>query len=171
MLMRFQLRGTDAVLDRLLAMASKLPQEASQAAFEAAKVVEGKAKSEGFYQGQKDVEQGPPKPGILTSRTGNLRSSIRSASQGQGRAVVGPTALYGAIHEFGGKTSAHTIVARRKGALRFMVGGQVVFAKRVVHPGSRIPPRPYLRPAFENNQPLVQQTIINVLAREIAARL
>lgn len=34
-------------------------------------------------------------------------------------------------------TAAHAIVARRAKALRFVVGGQVVFRRRVWHPGTR----------------------------------
>lgn len=115
-------------------------------------------------------------PKTLRSRTGRLRKSITMRSTGGGFetvAEVGPGPLsYAAIHEFGGTTPPHVIVPatrRAKGkagrggwhgtgkqmvtgkVLAFQVGGRMVFARRVNHPGSRIPSRPYMRPALTDN--------------------
>ncbi len=59
---------------------------------------------------------------------------------------------YARIHEFGGTTKPHEIRPRVREALAFKIGGKQVFAKVVHHPGSRIPARPYLRPALEDSR-------------------
>jgi phage gpG-like protein len=66
-------------------------------------------------------------------RTGALRGSIR-VQLGLDFARVGPTVPYAAFVEFG--TQPHEILPRRAQALRFKTqGGEVVFARRVWHPG------------------------------------
>jgi len=55
---------------------------------------------------------------------------------------------YGAIHEYGGTTKPHVIVPKRASVLSF--GGR--FYKKVNHPGSNIPARPYLTPALTGSQ-------------------
>lgn len=53
--------------------------------------------------------------------------------------------VYGRIHQFGGRTAAHVIMPRKAKALRWFAGdGGKIFAKRVNHPGSVIPARPYV---------------------------
>ncbi len=49
---------------------------------------------------------------------------------------------YAAIHQFGGKTAAHTIVPKKGKALAWPGGPGPV--KKVDHPGSKIPARPML---------------------------
>lgn len=76
-------------------------------------------------------------------RTGNLRRSMttdrkRVKNGLEGR--VGSPVKYAKWHHEG--TRPHLIRPRRAKALRFMVGGQIVFASRVRHPGTR--PNPYL---------------------------
>lgn len=79
--------------------------------------------------------------------TGNLAGSISSEIHGDGMGGdVGPTADYGAHVEYG--TGPHVIRAKG-GALRFTVGGRVVFATQVNHPGTS--PQPYMGPAFDRN--------------------
>lgn len=77
--------------------------------------------------------------------TGKLRADIQTKE----RTVVDGLQLevgnwhtrYAAAHHNGAKP--HVIVPRKPGGvLRFQVGGKVVFAKRVNHPGNR--PNPYL---------------------------
>lgn len=63
------------------------------------------------------------------------------------------TVPYGAIHEFGGTTRAHVIEAINAAALRFQVGGKTVFAKKVNHPGSKIPERSFLRSSLKEMAP------------------
>lgn len=75
----------------------------------------------------------------ILQASGRLASSI-TPSHDATSATVGTNVIYAAIQNFGGQTSPHTIVPRNGKALRF--GG--VFAKRVNHPGSKIPARPFL---------------------------
>jgi len=60
----------------------------------------------------------------------------------------GTSVPYGAIQEHGGTTKPHVIVPKRASVLSF--GGR--FYKKVNHPGSVIPPRPYLTPALIGSQ-------------------
>jgi len=67
-------------------------------------------------------------------RTGFLRRNIIWRVEGLTGRVVSQ-APYSAFVEFG--TRPHMIFPRRARALRFEVGGQVVFARYVRHPGTR----------------------------------
>lgn len=82
-------------------------------------------------------------------RTGHLRSTI-----GDRTTVIGPTVLTEAystarysrfVHD---GSRPHVIVPRRARALRFTIGGRVVFSKRVFHPGYR--GNPYLASAVQD---------------------
>ena len=78
--------------------------------------------------------------------TGALMRSIHYELDSDGNAVTvmtGPQ-KYAAIHQFGGTTSAHTIMAKNRKALQFNVGGVTIYRKKVNHPGSNIPARPYM---------------------------
>jgi phage virion morphogenesis protein len=66
---------------------------------------------------------------------GSIRRELRDDS-----VLVGSNRVYARIHQEGGTTKAHEIKPTRKKALRF--NGRVV--KKVNHPGSKIPPRPFL---------------------------
>lgn len=87
-------------------------------------------------------------PGTLKKRgagaqtlqdTGRLRASV-SDDHGSDFARVGSNVAYAAIHQLGGQTAPHVIRPRNKKALAF--NGRVV--KKVNHPGSKIPARPFL---------------------------
>lgn len=77
---------------------------------------------------------------LVRVRTGRLFSTIDTRI-GATRAgpyvavVAGGKGITYAGYEHDG-TAPHEIRARRKKALRFMVGGQVVFRKKVNHPGT-----------------------------------
>lgn len=71
--------------------------------------------------------------------TGHLRNSFSTLSDNDS-AIVGTNVVYAAIHNFGGRTKPHTIYPRHKKALAF--GGKVL--KKVNHPGSNIPARPFM---------------------------
>lgn len=75
----------------------------------------------------------------ILQASGRLASSI-TPSHGATSAAVGTNLVYAAIHQFGGQTRPHVIQAKNAKALHF--GG--IFAKRVNHPGSKIPARPFL---------------------------
>ena len=76
--------------------------------------------------------------------TGRLRSSIRAEPPRvfslRGSVTVGSDVEYAAAVNDG--TRPHQIRPRRAQVLRFNVGGRVVFARVVNHPGTR--PRPFL---------------------------
>lgn len=89
---------------------------------------------------------------VLHVRSGDLRRSVhavlpvtQTARGVMGRVAQSGDVKYGAIHEFGGVTSPHDIVATKAKALAFMMGGKQVFFKKVHHPGSKIPERSYMR--------------------------
>lgn len=77
--------------------------------------------------------------GQTLSLTGRLRRSI-TVEAGNGWAAVGTNVAYAAIHQFGGKTRPRVIRPKNKKALRTPFG---IF-KKVNHPGSKIPARPFL---------------------------
>jgi phage gpG-like protein len=87
--------------------------------------------------------------GVLQTHSGTLAASILSSidedDESGTRITISSTDVpYAAIHEFGGKTAAHEIIATNAKAMAFPGGGDIVFAKHVHHPGSAIPPRSYL---------------------------
>lgn len=90
---------------------------------------------------------------ILQRRSGRLARRIRGVVRRIGGQVREAALLadteYAAIQELGGVTRPHLIRPVRAAVLRFEVDGEVVFARIVHHPGSRIPARPYLSPAWE----------------------
>lgn len=92
------------------------------------------------------------KPLIRRGGGQSLYSSITQTSDATS-ATVGTNVKYAAIHQFGGQTRAHVILPRHKKALAF--GGRVV--KRVNHPGSKIPPRPFLRLTDEDEGKIVRK--------------
>jgi len=95
-------------------------------------------------------------PSTLTKST-RLRKSIRSQVGGSGL-TISSDAAYAAIHQLGGRTRPHVIRARNKKALAF--GG--LFRRSVRHPGSKIPPRPYL--PFYRDGSLTVKASRNVVA-------
>lgn len=76
--------------------------------------------------------------------TGRLRASIRVESRSilglRSRYTIGSDVEYAAYVNDG--TRPHIIRPRHAQALRFVIGGRVVFAKVVHHPGTRA--RPFL---------------------------
>lgn len=74
-------------------------------------------------------------------RTGTLLATIRRNSSTVRKlpaveVVAGRARMRYTMFEHDG-TTPHIIVARRKKSLRFMMNGQVVFRRRVRHPGTR----------------------------------
>ena len=102
----------------------------------------------------------------LKVRTGRLRSSIRyllAEQTDQITVTFGSDVPYAAIHEFGGVTSPHTIVPKRREFLRFVAGGKVVFVRKVNHPGSNIRKRPFLEPGVSDTTPALESAVQKVL--------
>jgi phage virion morphogenesis protein len=92
--------------------------------------------------------------------TGHLRDSIRPQVDGR-RVVIGTNKVYAAIHQLGGKTAASVIVPRRKLALKTPYG----LFKKVNHPGSVIPARPFLGVSAANSE-----EILDIINDYIASR-
>lgn len=80
--------------------------------------------------------------------TGRLRSSGKIKKAGlfsfRPKATVYFDVVYARIVNDGGRIPPHIIRPRRAQALRFVIGGQVVYAKVVHHPGSTVKARPFL---------------------------
>lgn len=83
---------------------------------------------------------------VLQRRTGRLGQSIQTEVTNTSTTITGIVysagdVKYARIHEFGGQTAPHIIVPKNAQALYF--NGR--FAKKVNHPGSKIPERSYMR--------------------------
>ena len=110
---------------------------------------------------------------VLARRSGRLAAAQETRIVASGDAVSVSVGFdpgqvpYGAIQEFGGTTRAHLIAAKSAFALAFTVGDRLVFAKRVNHPGSRMPERSFLRSALAGFAPdaagTVGDTVIGAL--------
>ena len=107
-----------------------------------------------------------PRPEKLGVKSEMLRArTIYSIDQSGNNIQIkwGNNLPYGRIHEYGGRTSAHTILPKRKDILSFIVNGKRVYTKRVNHPGSVIRKRPYLRPGLEDLLPEFRQKISDMV--------
>ena len=109
---------------------------------------------------------------VLKNETGTLRRSITPSVSGTDTMAVGTVSTnveYARIHEFGGKTSPHEILPKRGRALAFEWKGQLVFFKKVQHPGSVFPERSFMRSALEEMKPGIidefQNAIFEVIGR------
>jgi len=104
-----------------------------------------------------------PNPKRIRTLTvsGHLRDSIRAQMMGRNAVMVGTNKEYAAIHQLGGRTSAHDIVPIRKKALKTPYG----LFRRVRHPGSVIPARPFLGVSAVNSE-----EIMGIINDYIAAR-
>lgn len=85
---------------------------------------------------------------IVPVRTGNLKNSIAVVA-GHNQVYVGPDvskAPYASYVEYG--TREHEIKPTKARVLAFRVRGQLVYARKVQHPGTK--PHPYMRPAVQH---------------------
>jgi hypothetical protein len=98
---------------------------------------------------------------VLGNRTGNLRRAVGARPE-TGEVVVDRTARYGRFHEYG-VDHPWTITPSRKSVLRFTVGGDVVFAKRVTHLGLK--ERSFMRRGLREDQPAIKR----IFRRYVAA--
>ena len=83
---------------------------------------------------------------------GHLSGTLRWQVSGN-TLLFGSDRVYAAIHQFGGKTRAHTIRPRSKKALAWPGGKHPV--KKVEHPGSDIPARPFLGLSADDERDIV----------------
>ncbi len=101
-------------------------------------------------------------PKTLTE-SGRLRDSITWLATA-GAVEVGTNVLYGAIHQLGGLTAAHTIRPKRAKALAWPGGRHPVASVR--HPGSTVPARPFLGASAPD-----REEILAILADHLARAL
>lgn len=109
---------------------------------------------------------------VLKRRTGRLATSIKTKVVDKGNVLevmFGSNVPYAAIHELGGTTKPHVIRPKRKEALKFSFGGKTVFAKVVNHPGSKIPARPYMAPAIENQSGPFKDDLFRIMEKIVAS--
>ena len=107
-----------------------------------------KSVKQNFREGvrpEKWTQSKKPK-GMTLIGTGALMKSIHHKvdDDGMGVTVMTGPQKYAAIHQFGGTTAPHEIKAKNRRALQFTVGGVTLYRKKVHHPGSNIPARPYM---------------------------
>jgi phage gpG-like protein len=103
---------------------------------------------------------------VLKVRTGSLRSSINteiSQSADQVAASVGTNIRYARVHEYG--VDHPWVIAAKDRALRFELGGRVIFRRSVRHPP--LPERSFLRSALREMQPAIEAGLKNAVAQAI----
>lgn len=108
------------------------------------------AVEDNFAQQGRPAWLGIKRDGMILQKSGRLANSIVEYSDND-TAVVGTNVEYAAIHQFGGETRPHVILPRNKQALAF--NGRVV--KKVNHPGSKIPARPFLMLTDEDEEQII----------------
>ena len=114
---------------------------------------------ESMFVAEQWSKQSFGKPGHLQSRTGNLRRSINTVVEDNGKSVVGiigTAVTYGPIHETGG-----TIKPIKGKYLKFAIGGNWKSVRQV-----KIPARPYLEPSLTQNQGKIRDIIIRNITEE-----
>ena len=123
---------------------------------------------------------------VLKNRTGNLRRAVFSRMDGDvGIVGVGAEAPYGIVHEYGVKhpwtITAHGVTVAAAGkagldvsgiegakALRFVLGGSVIFAKSVTHPGLK--ERPFMRRGLTEETPKLRTIIQRYVGAAVAKK-
>jgi phage gpG-like protein len=106
---------------------------------------------------------------VLNIKSGKLRQSMAVQVSDDGTlGKIGTNIEYARIHEYGGVTKSHAIFPKRAKVLSFMDGGTRQFRKWVAHPGSVIPPRPYMRPALNDSLPEIRAIFRDRIAAEMA---
>lgn len=111
---------------------------------------------------------------VLHTVSGRLKRSIHSEVVDSGSMITGRVyssgdVPYARIHEFGGKTAAHEIVATKAQALSFIMGGKRVFFRRVRHPGSVMPERSYLRSSLEDMRAEIVDGMVDAVREAVRA--
>lgn len=100
----------------------------------------------------------------LKNRTGTLRRAVHDLMDGgDGVVRVGKEAPYGKFQHEG--TKPYSIFPNRKKALRFVIGGRTIFAKKVDHPGLK--PKPFMTDALREQRTVIRDMIAAEVGREI----
>jgi hypothetical protein len=130
-----------------------------------------RSSNKAMFEVQQHIQRDKLSGQVLHQRSGKMIASIRvimAVFDGEkitaGVQGAGGPAWYGRLHEETG-TKPHDIFPVRAKALAFYVGGKLVFAKRVHHPG--FPPRPFMAPGWDemraNTQARIQEGLNGIL--------
>jgi phage gpG-like protein len=115
---------------------------------------------------QKKVQEEKLSGQVLKVRTGSLRSSINTEVTDTPAVItasVGTNIRYARPHEYG-VDHPWTIAAKGR-ALRFEIGGRVLFRKSVRHPP--LPERSFLRSALADMAPVIEAGLREAVAEAI----
>ena len=88
---------------------------------------------------------------------GSIQTVVSKATPTKAEVDVGPTVIYGRIHELGG-----IILPVHAKMLSWVDNGKRIFAKRV-----QIPARPYLRPAVDEHEKEIGKAVSFQLRKQI----
>lgn len=126
----FELAGAEGLLEGLDEIGKQVRRALSRAAQAGARVI------------QEAANEDAPGRFIVTR--------VRKATQEMAEVGIGPDRehWYYTFFEYG--ATAHEIAGRGMLSLAWEAAGQWIFRRRVHHPG--MPARPFLRPAFDENQ-------------------
>lgn len=147
-----QIKGLDSLIRDANRAGGRLPQKMREAMVSATTGVQNDAKK--------------IRPRSFKNQTGTLRRSITRRIDGPHRGVVFTDVDYAPHVEFG--TKPHVIRPKNKKMLAFKVGGRMVFARQVFHPGTRA--YNYMRDAFEDNKPKITK-LYDRLALEVVREM
>jgi len=103
----------------------------------------------------------------LHHRSGRLQGSIKqqvTRTSDLIKAKVYTNVEYARIHEYGGHTPPHVIEPKKAKALAFTVGGKQIFAKRVNHPGSKMPERSFMRSSLAENEQKIKDGLTKAVS-------
>lgn len=110
---------------------------------------------------------------VLNRISGRLARSIAnkvtaSTHEIMARVFSSGDVKYAGIHEFGGKTSPHIIEPKKASVLAFAgADGGMVFARRVNHPGSKMPERSYMRSSLHDMSTEISMGMKTAVVRTI----
>ena len=107
---------------------------------------------------------------VLHVRTGRLKSSITQRFESTAEmatSIVGTNVSYGVMWEKG--IAAHDVVPVKAKALRFEIGGQIFFRKKVHIPAQAA--RPFLEPALQEMRPQIVDELQKALIRGAQAAM
>jgi len=106
------------------------------------------------------IDKGRTTPGAITGR---LRGSVKYHVSQAPVLRVGPNTVYAAIQEFGGRI-IQTVTARQQ---KFLAAAKSIFVKIGSQLNIDIPPRPYVRTAWEKKKDKVIETIQKSIAEPL----
>lgn len=115
------------------------------------------------------IQQSKLQGQVLRHRTGWLSSHVTAKTSDSGETITTEVGVdtkavpYARIHEYGGVTKPHVIVARRAQSLAFVAGGKTVFARKVNHPGSVMPERSYMRSGLADRAEIYHDKILEAV--------